>query len=88
MIVHVLQNPPVRIHAYLQLLGTRLGIDLGPNAEALREAIRRPVKSLAFSPPRNVAASDDAMWVADLNQRSLIKAALFYRVEGAASIPD
>ncbi|MDW8265955.1 MAG: hypothetical protein RMJ52_11560, partial [Gemmataceae bacterium] len=37
--------------------------------------------------PRNVAATDDAMWVADLNQRALIKAALIYRTEAVVALP-
>ncbi len=41
MIVHDLQNPLAGIQAYLQLVGTRLGNEPGPDAEALREAIRR-----------------------------------------------
>ncbi len=61
--------------------------ELRPRQRDDPKDLKGPVKPLAFSLPRNVAASDEAMWVADLNQRALIKAALFYRVEESVPVP-
>ncbi len=47
----------------------------------------RAGKKLAFSLPRNVAASDKAMWVVDLDYRALVKTALVYRAKETVPVP-
>ena len=61
--------------------------ELRPRRPDDPKELRSPARPLAFGLPRNVAASDDAMWVADLNHRALVKATLVYRAEASAPIP-
>lgn len=44
-------------------------------------------KKLAFSLPRNVAATDDTMWVVDMDHRALVRAALVYRAQETVPLP-
>lgn len=37
--------------------------------------------------PRNVAATDDTMWVVDMGHRALIRTALVYRAEETVPVP-
>ncbi|MCX7803779.1 MAG: hypothetical protein N3A38_01185 [Planctomycetota bacterium] len=47
----------------------------------------KPGGPLFLGMPRNVAASDAAMWVVDLDHRALVKAALKYRTEETVPVP-
>jgi hypothetical protein len=46
-----------------------------------------PLRPLGFCLPRNVAASDDTMWVVDMGHRALIRTALVYRAEETVPVP-
>jgi len=44
-------------------------------------------KDLGFNLPRSVAVADDAMWVHDIGNRTIVRAALGYHAEETVAMP-
>jgi hypothetical protein len=54
---------------------------LRPRRRGDSSDLESPLRQLGFCMPRNVAASDDTMWVVDMSHRALIRAKLVYHAE-------
>jgi hypothetical protein len=61
--------------------------ELRPRRAGDAKDLKSALRPLAFGLPRNVAVSDDTMWVVDISHRALVRAALIYRAEETIPLP-